>query len=787
MKDLLTQKEVLIPIGLVESPEISLDLALKSPENGILGVRRSAAMLGLAISMSTAGMLFVQHKATATDSVSQRSTLSNVTIPLATPLHPLSKTPSSHITPLLQSDLKPGESIPKLSEAYALSAKGIPSTNLLSSQAVTAKNSRFSSTPTNIQAQNPETIAAVQVSASISPAIAANPTPAVATSLDHLRAARQRLQAGLNDLQAEQAQAAAGMDSQIQANDVSQPLHPTDLATPISTSQETAILPSDRPESSNQAFFPRRESVLIAQQINGQVNKQATSPSSQKPVTLAAATFLENGFDHPIPIPVPTPESSIPQAVAPSRRLSTPQPLEVLPVRSQSATPLPQKFGNNLANPAHESNPPAPSLAAFNQPIPLAVPTPASQRNWVTPNQAPERLPSTPQSLPIQPSDRNIPSTETTTGQTPEQTYQVRPGDTLNSIARRHGLSMAELIRANRITNPNVITVSQNLLIPESSPRSLPAQSPAIAQTPYPVTVSSVASSSVPVTNLSDRAEGTERPTTLHPQAISGVKPDQADTEQYTEKLKADVSSLNTPTYGHPISPIAIPVVQPPAPEAISAVSDGGEMVDSEWQSDRKKLASRDRSPQLPPLSRPSSPMREGQIIGAAPINVQEYNPNLRIPVGQEVTPELPPLSTPDPYLPDAPGQSSGFIWPAKGVLTSGYGWRWGRMHKGIDIAAPIGTPVLAAAPGEVISAGWNSGGYGNLVKILHADGSITVYAHNSRILVQQGQQVAQGEQISAMGSTGFSTGPHLHFEVHPAGKAAVNPIAYLPSKGKNL
>jgi murein DD-endopeptidase MepM/ murein hydrolase activator NlpD len=114
--------------------------------------------------------------------------------------------------------------------------------------------------------------------------------------------------------------------------------------------------------------------------------------------------------------------------------------------------------------------------------------------------------------------------------------------------------------------------------------------------------------------------------------------------------------------------------------------------------------------------------------------------------------------------------------------LSSGYGRRWGRMHRGIDIAAPIGTPIVASAPGEVIAAGWNSGGYGNLVKIRHPDGSVTFYAHNSRVLVRTGEEVAQGQQISEMGSTGRSTGPHLHFEVRPNGQNPVNPIAFLPN-----
>jgi murein DD-endopeptidase MepM/ murein hydrolase activator NlpD len=159
---------------------------------------------------------------------------------------------------------------------------------------------------------------------------------------------------------------------------------------------------------------------------------------------------------------------------------------------------------------------------------------------------------------------------------------------------------------------------------------------------------------------------------------------------------------------------------------------------------------------------------------------------------GTTVSPQLPPLAAVDQYLPRAidpaatPNPSSfstAYIWPAKGVLTSGYGWRWGRMHKGIDIANSTGTPVYAASEGVVEKAGWNNGGYGNLVDIRHADGSLTRYGHNSRILVQAGQQVHQGQIIANMGSTGFSTGPHTHFEVHPAGKKAVNPIAFLPAR----
>lgn len=127
--------------------------------------------------------------------------------------------------------------------------------------------------------------------------------------------------------------------------------------------------------------------------------------------------------------------------------------------------------------------------------------------------------------------------------------------------------------------------------------------------------------------------------------------------------------------------------------------------------------------------------------------------------------------------------RSTSFIWPADGVFTSGYGWRWGRMHKGIDVANSVGTPIRAVQDGQVSFAGWDDGGYGYLVKITHADGTVTVYAHNSRILVQAGEFVRQGQTISQMGSTGRSTGPHLHFEVRPAGSSAVNPMQFLPPR----
>jgi murein DD-endopeptidase MepM/ murein hydrolase activator NlpD len=120
---------------------------------------------------------------------------------------------------------------------------------------------------------------------------------------------------------------------------------------------------------------------------------------------------------------------------------------------------------------------------------------------------------------------------------------------------------------------------------------------------------------------------------------------------------------------------------------------------------------------------------------------------------------------------------SSGFIWPVSGTLTSGFGWRWGRMHEGIDIAAPSGTPIHAAAAGTIIYAGY-MGGYGNMVIIDHGGGIATAYAHMSSIWMSGGS-VSQGAAIGGVGTTGSSTGNHLHFEVRVNG-SAVDPMGYL-------
>jgi murein DD-endopeptidase MepM/ murein hydrolase activator NlpD len=121
---------------------------------------------------------------------------------------------------------------------------------------------------------------------------------------------------------------------------------------------------------------------------------------------------------------------------------------------------------------------------------------------------------------------------------------------------------------------------------------------------------------------------------------------------------------------------------------------------------------------------------------------------------------------------------AAGLIWPVGGPITSPFGWRWGRMHQGIDIGASSGTPIHAAAAGTVIYCGWEQG-YGNFVVLDNGGNLATAYGHQSAIAVACGQSVAQGQVIGYVGCTGHCTGPHLHFEVRIDGNP-VDPMGYL-------
>ncbi len=131
-------------------------------------------------------------------------------------------------------------------------------------------------------------------------------------------------------------------------------------------------------------------------------------------------------------------------------------------------------------------------------------------------------------------------------------------------------------------------------------------------------------------------------------------------------------------------------------------------------------------------------------------------------------------------------GSMKGFLWPVPTVarISSYYGKRWGRAHEGIDIPAVTGTRIVSTADGIVVYAGSEMGGYGKIIVVGHANGYFSVYAHAHRFFVRKGQRVLKGQTIAQVGSTGRSTGPHLHFEVRYGG-SSYNPLHFVSAPKK--
>jgi murein DD-endopeptidase MepM/ murein hydrolase activator NlpD len=134
-------------------------------------------------------------------------------------------------------------------------------------------------------------------------------------------------------------------------------------------------------------------------------------------------------------------------------------------------------------------------------------------------------------------------------------------------------------------------------------------------------------------------------------------------------------------------------------------------------------------------------------------------------------------------------GGSGTYVFPASGRITSCFGRRWGALHGGVDVAAPVGTPIYAATSGTVVRNGF-ANGFGLALYIRGNDGAITVYGHVNREFVSAGDRVGAGELIAEVGNRGQSTGPHLHFEVHPSGQlytGQINPMPWLRGRGVSI
>ena len=328
----------------------------------------------------------------------------------------------------------------------------------------------------------------------------------------------------------------------------------------------------------------------------------------------------------------------------------------------------------------------------------------------------------------------------------PQRIHQVQQGDTISKIARKYHVSNDDIVDINQISNSNVIFVNQRLKIPANQVSSNNTLKLEAKITP------TKSSKQYGKDRFNSTLNSKQQASAISSSKINRNHSDIAkqDNDPYIANLRREIELLRAKNQ-QKSKTNAVPV-------SVNTKRN--------HQTRNQSKISRDR-------------LSQSQVKLNAPLPKLSFSSNLIEEETVALNLPLPPLPDSQEYLPSA---FDGYIWPAQGVLTSGYGWRWGRMHKGIDIAAPIGTPIFAAASGKVVGAGWHSG-YGNLIKLEHLDGSYTLYAHNHRNLVRHGQRVRQGEQIAEMGSTGRSTGSHLHFEIHREDRKVINPLALLGRK----
>jgi LysM repeat protein len=346
---------------------------------------------------------------------------------------------------------------------------------------------------------------------------------------------------------------------------------------------------------------------------------------------------------------------------------------------------------------------------------------------------------------------------------------------------------------------PEIAKISPTKPVTTQKPSTIKASSNSVKPTaaaqntskPATVALKPTSVKPAPIVTKPPVAASAPKPTTgasaPKPQ-ISSPKPTQPTVENQANKPVMNEATVQDPTTQNPTAQnptaqnSAVTTSPPPttASDASNPSSVTGPAVSSINAQNETPLQN------LPPISE-TDQSQSGVGSDADYIIIEPQN-SLEV-IGQRTgsvastTPAKPPTNTTSQQL--AKYSRERLLWPLQGVLTSYYGYRSLRIgrshfHTGLDIAAPRGTPVYAALSGRVEQAGWSRVGYGNLVIIRGWDGKRYYYGHNSRLLVKAGQWVKQGTMISKVGSTGYATGPHLHFEVRVGGHTR-NPIAYLP------
>ncbi|MFQ3614112.1 MAG: LysM peptidoglycan-binding domain-containing protein [Cyanobacteriota bacterium] len=321
--------------------------------------------------------------------------------------------------------------------------------------------------------------------------------------------------------------------------------------------------------------------------------------------------------------------------------------------------------------------------------------------------------------------------------------YTVKQGDTLEDVANRYQVSQQQIIAATPLNRPEYLRIGQRLLIPGDVGELINRQKEMIAAQKAREEEERRRQEEEALRRAEEQARQEAEQQRLAEEAQR-----QAEQERQTQAaLLASGSLTHTVGSGDTIERIAARygVTQ-------RSIIQANNLRNPHWLRIGQRLAI--PAPGTQPTQAPApqaQPQPQAQPVPAAP-------------------PQAPPQA-----------RSSGFIWPVSGQITSGFGYRRGRLHAGVDIPGPVGSPILAVMEGTVIFAGNGGDGYGNRVDIRHPNGLVTRYAHGHQIYVSTGQYVQQGQTIMSRGSTGWSTGPHLHFEVRPGGGAPVDPRPYLP------
>lgn len=362
--------------------------------------------------------------------------------------------------------------------------------------------------------------------------------------------------------------------------------------------------------------------------------------------------------------------------------------------------------------------------------------------------------------------------------------YKVKSGDTLNGVAYRFGVDKRAIMWSSRITNAK-LSIGQVLRIPltaattDQAPRIPPGvrtytvkdgDTLETVADRFGVSVPRLISNNPALPSLDRLAEGTVLYVSREPGLILRLGKDD-DLLKMAQRFGlsavrlAAANGVDNPMALREGDMVIIPGIEAKTTyqRLLTVRAEERRKAEEERQ---RRLAEQRRQQEL----RQAERLRQQQLAAQR----QRQASQARVNRSTTTSARRVNVSTAD---------ASGFQWPVgRFVITSYYGVRgaYQRFHTGVDLAAPTGTPIYASKAGQVDVAGWSSWGYGIHVILDHGSGVETLYGHMSRLAVRSGQYVDRGELIGYVGSTGWSTGPHLHFEVRIGG-ATRNPMAYLP------